>query len=146
MLAHSFGTCELSPQSKNAFSTQQGCLQQVQPNLLDHPENLTATTDIVMIPKAHPVQGAADEAGNQVHAVQTDQSLTTSLERFEGLINMKLPAQIIGEAVIRFDNKKSQLLASPLVCLDHICSLFTKLKLSQKGHHWTSQLTLLVSD
>lgn len=92
VLARSFGTCELSPQSKNAFCTQRGSLQQVQLNQLDHPANHTAATDIITIPKAHLVQGAVDEAGNQVHAVQTDQDLTISLEELRGLFNMKLPA------------------------------------------------------
>ena len=90
--ARSFGTCELSSQSKNAFCTQRGCLQRVQLNQLDHPANHTAATDIIRIPKAHLVQGAVDEAGNQVHAVQTDQDLTISLEELRGIINMKLPA------------------------------------------------------
>ena len=91
VLARSFGTCELAHQSKNAFCTQRGNLQCVQPNQLDHPANHTAATDTITIPKAQLVNGAVDETGSQIHALQTDQDLTISLGRLRGIFNRKLP-------------------------------------------------------
>ena len=91
VLARSFGRCEMSPQSKRAFCIQRGLLQQVRPNQLDHPANHTTATDTITIPKAHLVQGAVDVAGNQVHALPTDQDLTISLARLRGICDTKLP-------------------------------------------------------
>jgi len=88
----SFGTCALAPQSIRAFCTQQGILQKVQPNQLDHPQNHTLATDVITIPKANLVQGATDESGNPVIALQTDHDLTINLGRLRGIFNMPLPA------------------------------------------------------
>lgn len=84
VLARSFGTSELTPRAKNAFCTQRGILQQVQRNQLNHPANHTAATDIIRIPKAHLVQRAVDETGNQVHALQNDRILPSRWQGLEG--------------------------------------------------------------
>jgi hypothetical protein len=91
VLARSFGTCPLSSQSIRAFCTQRGLLEQVMPDQLNHPDNHTAATDTITIPKAHLVHGAVDISGNPVHVRSTDEDLTISLARLRGIFNMALP-------------------------------------------------------
>ena len=91
VLVRSFGACELTMQSKNAFCTQRGILQQVEMDQLDHPVSHTRATDTITVPKAHLVQGAQDENGNSVHALETDQDLVISLGRLRGIFDMRLP-------------------------------------------------------
>jgi hypothetical protein len=92
VLARSFGTCPLSSQSILAFCTQGGLLEQVKPEQLNHPENHTATTDTVTIPKAHLVHGAVDISGNPVYVRSTDEDLTISLARLRGIFDATLPS------------------------------------------------------
>lgn len=91
VLVRSFGTCELTMQSKNAFCTQRGILQQVEMDQLDHPTNHAHATDTITVPKVHLVQGAQDENGYPVHALETDQDLVISLGRLRGIFDMRLP-------------------------------------------------------
>jgi hypothetical protein len=91
VLARSFGTCPLSSQSIRAFCTPHGLLAQVKPDQLNHPDNHTAATDTITIPKAHLVQGAVDISGNPVLVRPTDEDLTISLARLRGIFDVTLP-------------------------------------------------------
>jgi hypothetical protein len=91
VLARSFGTCPLTSQSIRAVCTQRGLLEQVRPDQLNHPDNHTAATDTITIPKAHLVQGAVDISGNPVLVRPTDNDLTISLARLRRIFDMALP-------------------------------------------------------
>jgi hypothetical protein len=87
----SFGTCELSLESKLAFCKQRGNLQQVTLAQIVHSPVHTAATDMITIPNAHLLRGVVDANGDPVPIRDTDQDLTIDLAEIRGIIDQNLP-------------------------------------------------------
>lgn len=81
----SFGSQELSPQSKSAFKMKRGILDQI-PTAMLHP----APQRQIIIPAARLVQNSVDQTGNQVPVLPAGNDLTIDLDVLADICNRRL--------------------------------------------------------